>query len=66
MKKIKISLDEQREIEQIRIAINEARSREDAEIEKLAKKMNLSSEEWLVLWDYVQNDSDWMVEIEKQ
>jgi len=66
MKKIKISLDEQREIEQIRIAINEARSREDAEIEKLAKKMNLSSEEWLVLWDYIQNDSDWMVEIEKR
>ena len=66
MKKIKISLDEQREIEQIRIAINEARSREDAEILKLAKKMNLSSEEWLVLWDYIQNDSDWMVEIEKQ
>lgn len=66
MKKIKISLDEQREVEQIRAAINEARSREDAEIEKLAKKMNLSNEEWLVLWDYIQNDSDWMVEIEQR
>lgn len=66
MKKIKISLDEQREVEQIRAAINEARNREDSEIQNLASKMNLSSEDSLILWDYVYNDSHWMVEIEQR
>jgi hypothetical protein len=63
MKKIKISIDEQREVEQIRAAINEARNREDAAIQNLASKMNLSDEDSLILWDYVHNDSYWMVEI---
>lgn len=66
MKKIKISLDEQREVEQIRAAINEARNREDAAIQNLASKMNLSDEDSLILWDYVYNDSHWMVEIEQR
>ena len=66
MKKIKISLDEQREVEQIRAAINEARNRENAAIQNLASKMNLSDEDSLILWDYVYNDSHWMVEIEQR
>lgn len=66
MKKIKISLDEQREVEQIRAAINEARNREDAAIQNLASKMNLSDEDSLILWDYVYNDSHWMIEIEQR
>ena len=66
MKKIKISLDEQREVEQIRAAINEARNRENAAIQNLASKMNLSDEDSLILWDYVYNDSHWMIEIEQR
>jgi hypothetical protein len=63
--KITITEADQRKVEEIRSLINESYRKWDAEIEKLSKELNLSDEQALVLWDYVFNDSNWMVEIKK-
>jgi|LakMenEpi03Aug12_release.lakeMendotaPanAssembly.Ray.scaffolds.fasta_scaffold2455353_1 hypothetical protein len=64
--KITITEADQRKVEEIRTLINESYRKWDAEIEKLSKELNLSDEQALVLWDYVFNDSNWMIEVKKE
>lgn len=64
--KITITEADQRKVKEIRMLINESYRKWDAEIEKLSRELNLSDEQALVLWDYVFNDSDWMVEVKKE
>lgn len=63
--KITITEADQRKVEEIRTLINESYRKWEAEIEKLSKELNLSDEQALTLWDYVFNDSHWMVEVKK-
>lgn len=64
--KIKIDIKSAAEIEKIRTLIEAARQFEDSLIEGLSRDMGLKTEaQREILWDYIYNDSHWMVELEQ-
>lgn len=63
--KIKINKTHQKEIDTIRKIINKHRIKEDKIIEGIITSMHLQSDEDAeTVWDYIYNDSKWMVELE--
>lgn len=63
--KIKINKTHQKEIDIIRKIINKHRIKEDKIIEGIITSMHLQSDEDTeTIWDYIYNDSKWMVELE--
>lgn len=64
MNKLKINKANQEVIESLRKIINDHRKFEDEVIDALSAGMKLSPEQSEILWDYVYNDSYWMVELE--
>jgi hypothetical protein len=63
--KLKITASEYKKIEEIRDAIEDNRWKEDKLVAALAKKMRLKRRKAEILWDYIYNDSYWLVEIKK-
>jgi hypothetical protein len=63
--KLKITSSEHKKIEEIRDVIEKHRRKEDRLVAALAKKMRLKRRKTEILWDYIYNDSSWMVEIKK-
>lgn len=70
--KLKINTEQQKEISKIRKTIEDHRIAQDEAIEKLAKSMGInphgvvgSNNDFETLWDYIYNDSEWMVELEQ-
>ena len=61
---LKISTERHKQIYKIRGVIEKNRQKEDHLIAALVAEMGLDSNEEEVLWDYVYNNSDWMVEVE--
>lgn len=69
--KIKITKEQQKEIAKIREVITAHQLEQDELVDGFIKSMNLveevsdtgsTSEE--IVWDYIYNDSSWMVELE--
>jgi hypothetical protein len=58
---------DQEKIAKIRRTIKEFHKKEEELITQIAKDYGWAYEspEWLVLWDHVVNNCDWMVEFEK-
>jgi hypothetical protein len=64
--KIKINKKSQKEIAKLRKIIEKHRVEEDKSIESIITSMHLKTDkEAEIVWDYIYNDSGWMVELEK-
>lgn len=67
--KLKINIEQQKEISKIRKIIEEHSKIQDKALEEIAKSMGLDprdcGDKYEILWDYVYNDSEWMVELEQ-
>ena len=70
--KLKISKKHQKKIASIKKLIEKHRKEEDKIVEKLAKDMGIDidnnvsdTDNYETLWDYIYNDSHWMVELEQ-
>lgn len=70
--KLKISKKHQKKIVSIKNLIEKHRKEEDKIVEKLAKDMGIDidnnvgdTNNYETLWDYIYNDSHWMVELEQ-
>lgn len=70
--KLKINKKHQKEIAKIRKLIEKHRKEEDKIIDKLALAMGINVdkvvedvEQFEILYDYIYNDSSWMVELEQ-
>lgn len=64
--KLKINKNTATDIEFVRRLIAFNRDREQALIDGISSRMNLRTEkEKDTLWDYIYNNSDWMVELEE-
>jgi hypothetical protein len=66
MNTLKITTKEYKQIDKIRGVIEKNRQKEDNLIATLVAKMGLNPEQEEVLWDYIYNNSDWMVVIEDE
>ncbi len=64
MNKLKITSSQLKEIEKLRLTINNHRDDEDKKVASLIKKMKLKGDDADILWDFIYNDSYWMVQIE--
>ena len=64
--KLKINKRDQNLIRALKKVINNNRKTEDQIIADLASRMMLTPHEEEILWDYIQNDSYWMVELENK
>lgn len=64
--KLKINKRDQNLIRDLKKVINNNRKTEDQIIADLASRMMLTPHEEEILWDYIQNDSHWMVELENK
>ena len=63
--KIKITKDQQAEIVNIKEIIKAHQLEQDKLVDGFIKSMNLSHEgQEEIVWDYIYNDSAWMVELE--
>lgn len=62
--KLKINKSNQKDVNKLKDLIVKNREKEDILFNSTVKKMNLSKDESEILFDYVYNDCDWMVEIE--
>jgi hypothetical protein len=63
--KLKITASEHKKIEEIRDVIEDHRWKEEELVAALTKKMRLKGEKAEILWDYIYNDSSWLVDIRK-
>jgi len=64
--KLKINLAQQKEITKLKKLIETHRMKEDKILEGIVYSMHLQNEEETdILWDYIYNDSQWMVDLEK-
>lgn len=63
--KLKINKQCQEKILILKEIAENNRKREDKIFDAIAEEMKLSPSENEILWDYIYNDSDWMVELEK-
>jgi truncated hemoglobin YjbI len=66
MSTIKITKKQHKQVDKIRGIIEKNRQKEDHLIATLVAEMGLNSEQEEVLWDYIYNNSDWMVELEDE
>jgi hypothetical protein len=66
MDTIKITKKQHKQIDKIRGVIEKNRQKEDHLIVMLVAEMGLNSEQEEILWDYIYNNSDWMVDIEDE
>jgi truncated hemoglobin YjbI len=66
MNTIKITKKQHKQVDKIRGIIEKNRQKEDHLIATLVAEMGLNSEQEEVLWDYIYNNSDWMVDIEDE
>jgi truncated hemoglobin YjbI len=66
MSTIKITKKQHKQVDKIRGIIEKNRQKEDHLIATLVAEMGLNSEQEEVLWDYIYNNSDWMVDIEDE
>ena len=64
--KLKINKRDQNLIRDLKKVINNNRKTEDQILADLASRMMLTPHEEEILWDYIQNDSHWMVELENK
>jgi len=64
MNKLKITSSQLKEVEKLRLTINNHRDDEDKKVASLIKKMKLKGVDADILWDFIYNDSYWMVQIE--
>lgn len=64
MNTIKITKKQHKQVDSIRGVIEKNRQKEDHLIASLVAEMALNPEQEEVLWDYIYNNSDWMVELE--
>lgn len=62
--RLKINKSNKKYILRLKNLIEENRKKEDIIFNSVTKKMNLSKDESEILFDYIYNDCDWMVEIE--
>jgi hypothetical protein len=63
--KIKITKEQQAEIAKIQKVIEAHRLEQDALVDSFIASMNLPHEgQEEIIWDYLYNDSSWMVELE--
>ena len=64
--KIKINKKSQKEITKLKKLIETHQMEENKILEGIVYSMHLQNEEETdILWDYIYNDSHWMVELEK-
>lgn len=64
--KVKINLTQQKEITKLKKLIETHRMEEDKILEGIVYSMHLQNEgETDILWDYIYNDSHWMVELKQ-
>jgi hypothetical protein len=63
MNKLKITSSQLKEVEKLRLTINNHRDDEDKKVASLIKKMKLKGDDADILWDFIYNDSYWMVQI---
>lgn len=61
---LKIKKSNQKDVNKLKNLIVKNREKEDVLFKSVVKKMGLSKDESEILFDYVYNDCDWMVEIE--
>lgn len=66
MSTIKITKKQHKQVDKIRGIIEKNRQKEDHLIATLVAEMGLNSEQEEVLWDYIYNNSDWIVDIEDE
>jgi hypothetical protein len=64
--KLKISNKEQKLIRVLKKAIDKSRREEDKVIAALASSMGLTAPQEEILWDYIHNDSNWLIELENK
>ena len=64
--KLKINKRDQNLIRDLKKVINNNRKMEDQIIADLASRMMLTPHEEEILWDYIQNDTHWTVELENK
>ena len=65
--KLKIKKENKADIGRIRALIKDSFKYQDKLIDHLAVKFGIEkdSPEYEILWDYIMNDSDWMIEFVK-
>lgn len=64
--KLKISKKDQKFITDLKKVIDRNRKAEDKLIAELASRMALTAPQENILWDYIYNDSSWMIELENK
>jgi len=64
--KLKISKKDQKLIRFLKKAIDNSRKAEDKVIAALASSMGLTAPQEEILWDYIYNDSKWLIELENK